>query len=277
MNTPQPLLGKIALVAGASRGAGRGIAVELGAAGATVYVSARSVRGDTVNNRPETIEETAELVQAHGGVGIPVRVDHTDTAQVSALFDKIRQEHGHLDILVNSVWDQDLFFFGNSFWEHPLEQGLSCLVTGIHAPLIASRFAAPLMFGRPNSLIVTVSDAECGCVYYRLPKAAARAMTEIMAEELKPKGVAAVALVPSYMRTEIVLTDKGLTEENWQTVLPAETVTPRFVGRGVVALASDPKLLEKTGQVVHICDLAKEYGFTDLDSRQPEPFGDWQN
>ena len=275
INASHSLLGKVALVAGASRGAGRGIATELGAAGATVYVTARSVRGDTINDRPESIEETAELVNLHGGTGIPVRVDHTDPAQVSSLIDKIRHEQGHLDILVNSVWDQDLFDFGSTFWDHPLERGLNCLVNGIHAPIICSHFAAPLMFNRENSLIVTISDVECGCMFYRLPKAAVRAMTEIMAEELKPKRVAALTLIPSFMRTEIVLTDKGVTEKNWQTVLPVETVTPRFVGRGVVALSSDPAILERTGKVVHVCDLAKVYGFVDLDGRQPQAFGDW--
>lgn len=268
--TSKPLQDKVAVVMGASKGAGRGIAVELGLAGAVVYVIARSVRGKTTPGYEptQTIEDTAEMIEARGGAAIPVQADCLQIDQVSALFERIKKEQGHVDILVNSAWE-DLWFWHDKFWEHPLEKGLKLMELGLHAPIIAGRFAAPLMFGREAGLIVTVTDVdEDGCLYYRMVMSGARKMTRTIAEELRPHYVAAIALRSGYMvfHEEI--------KEGVETTDPEfeKRHHPRFNGRAVVALAAAKNLMEKTGQVHDVSDLAFEYGFTDIDGRQPLMF-----
>ena len=270
------LRGKVAVVTGASRGAGRAIALVLGQAGATVYVTGRSVRGGaTTENRPETIDETAEAVAARGGVGIPVRVDHTVDAEVEALFARVRQEQGRLDLLVNNAWGgyegYDGRTFDAPFWQQSLRHWDGMFTAGVRAHFVANRFAAPLLIERGGGLIVgTVAwafDAYLGNLFYDVAKAAIIRMALGMAEELRPHGVAAVALAPGFMRTERVLAahaaepfDLGPTE------------SPEYLGRAVAALAADPGVLAKSGRLLTVGDLAREYGFTDVDGRQPEPF-----
>ena len=270
MSINQKLAGKVAVVAGASKGAGRGIAVELGNAGAIVYVIARSVSGSTTPGYGpnQTINGTVGLIRAGGGTAIPVQVDCLKEDLVTALFDRIKTEHGSVDILVNSAWE-DFWFWNDTFWEHDLQKGLKLLEIGLHAPIIVSRFAAPLMLGRKNSLIVNVTDIEDdGCLYYRMVKAGVRKMTETMAAELKPHGVTALALRSGYM----VFNDE--IKEGVETIDPEfeKRHHPRFNGRAVAALAAADDLESKTGRVYAVSGLAYEYGFTDNDGRQPKMF-----
>ena len=271
-----PLTGTVAVVTGASRGAGRAIALVLGEAGATVYVTGRSTRGtSTTEHLPGTVDDTAEGVTARGGVGIPVRVDHTDDAEVEALFARVRAEQGHLDLLVNNAWGgyerYDGRTFDAPFWEQPPSHWDGMFTAGVRTHFVASRFAAPLMIERGAGLIVgTVAWAfgeYLGNLYYDVAKAAIVRMAYGMAQELRPHGVAAVALSPGFMRTERVLAahnaepfDLGVTE------------SPEYLGRAVAALAADPAVLAKSGRQLAVGDLAREYGFTDVDGRQPEPF-----
>ncbi len=270
MSFNQKLAGKVAVVAGASRGAGRGIAIELGNAGAIVYVVARSVSGSTTSGcePSQTINHTASLIESGGGTAIPVQADCLSINQVTALFDRIKTEHGCVDILVNSAWE-DLWFWNDKFWEHDLQKGLKLLELGLHAPIIVSRFAAPLMLNRKNSLIVNVTDVEeDGCLYYRMVKSGVRKMTATMAAEMKPYGVTALALRSGYM----VFNDE--IKEDAETTDPEfeKRHHPRFNGRAVAALAAAGDLMDKTGGVYAVSDLAYEYGFTDIDGRQPEMF-----
>jgi NAD(P)-dependent dehydrogenase (short-subunit alcohol dehydrogenase family) len=264
------LQGKVAVVIGASRGAGRGIALELGIAGAIVYVVARSVRGAAAPGYEptHTIDDTADMIVSRGGIAIPVQADSLQIEQMASLFDRIKTDHGAVDLLINSAWE-DLWFWHDKFWEHPLEKGLKLLELGLHAPLIASRFAAPLMFGRDNSLIVTLTDVEeDGCLYYRLVKSGVRKMIRTMGQELQSEHVAAIALRSGYM----VFHDE--IREGVETTDPEfeKRHHPRFNGRAVVALATAPNLFEKTGGVFDVSDLAIEYAFTDIDGRQPLMF-----
>jgi NAD(P)-dependent dehydrogenase (short-subunit alcohol dehydrogenase family) len=288
------LADKVAVVTGASRGAGRAIAIELGAAGATVYVTGRSSRHAQASTydaflaqaqwsqMPGTIEDTAEQVTAAGGRGIAVRCDHSDAAQVRALFEQVDREHGRLDILVNNAWGGHESFTMASlnapFWEQTLEHWDSMFEHGVKNHVIACHAAAPLFVRQHRGLIVTITYADRGRylkgnLFYDLAKAAMSRLAFGVAEELRAHGVTSLALSPGWMRTEIILGAFKTDEQHWQNVPPlARTESPHYVGRAVVALAADPKVLEKSGGVHQVGDLAKEYGFTDLDGRAPPPF-----
>lgn len=279
------LQGKIALVAGGTRGGGRGIAVELGAAGATVYVTGRSTRGQPSESaRPETIEETAELVSAAGGEGIAVQVDHLVPDQVRALVARIRAEQGRLDILVNDIWGGDrLLEWDTSVWKHDLENGLRMLRLGIDTHLITAHHALPLLIEHPGGLLVEVGDgtAEYNATHYRispfydLAKVAATRFGWVHAKDLAPHGATSVSISPGWMRSEAMLGYYGVREDNWRDALAkvpdfAISETPRFVGRAVAALAADPDRARWNGQSLSSGGLAKVYGFTDLDGSQPD-------
>lgn len=270
----------IALVAGATRGGGRGIAVALGAAGATVYVTGRSSRaGRSPMDRPETIEETAEQVTAAGGTGLPVRVDHTEPEQVRQLVERIEREQGRLDLLVNGVWGGDpLTQWDTPFWEHNLDNGLLMQRLAVHTHLITSHFAAPLMIAGKRGLVVEVTDGiepgYRGNLFYDLAKASVIRLAVGQAEELRPHGVAAVALTPGFLRSEAVLDHFGVTADNWRDAGAKDphflrSETPAYLGRAVVALATDPQIMRRSGQAVTTWDLAEEYGFTDVDGTRP--------
>jgi NAD(P)-dependent dehydrogenase (short-subunit alcohol dehydrogenase family) len=276
----QRLKGKVAVVAGATRGAGRGIAVELGAAGATVYCTGRSVRGKPATaGRPETIEETAERVAARGGVGIWAQVDHTAEEQVKALFERVRAEQGRLDVLVNDVWGGDeLTDWKKPFWEHSLEKGLQMLERAVLSHIITSHYGAPLMVERGEGLILEITDgidySYRGNFFYSLAKVSAIHLAEGMAADLRPHRITVVALTPGYLRSEAMLDGFGVTEANWmdgarKDPFFAQSETPFYVGRAVAALASDPDVFSRTGQALSSGRLAVEYGFTDVDGRQP--------
>ncbi|HYO99750.1 MAG TPA: SDR family oxidoreductase [Pyrinomonadaceae bacterium] len=286
----RPLAGKIAVVAGATRGAGRGIARMLGEAGATVYCTGRSVRGEPPKTgvhagRTETIEQTAEMVTAHGGQGIYARVDHTDEAQVVALFERVRREQGRLDILVN-VLGGDTQAEWKPFWKQSVEKGLRWLSTEVFSHIITSRHGAALMCEnrkQKGGLIVEVTDGDdVGYrrnLFFDLVKVSTIRLAYAMAEELAPKNIAALAVSPGFMRTEWMLDHFGATEENWREV--AETnpeaksfgfiasETPCFVGRAIAALAADPRVMEKSGGVYGSWTLSEEYGFEDVDGNNP--------
>ncbi len=296
------LAGKIALVAGATRGAGRGIAVALGEAGATVYCTGRSSRKTPRNRarahsptpgRPETIEETAELVTAAGGRGIPVKIDHTEPAEVRKLVARIKRRHKGLDILVNDVWGGDaLTEFGKPFWKVNLDNGLRMLKQAIHSHIITSHYALPLMLGRRGATIFEITDGDAfyyrGNIFYDLVKISVIRLAFAMARELRKRDIVSLALTPGFLRSEAVLDHFGVTEANWKSVGEKKKISrqnsddqndssddfmisesPRFVGRAVVALATDPRVKKKTGRVFSSWALAREYGFTDLDGTQP--------
>jgi NAD(P)-dependent dehydrogenase (short-subunit alcohol dehydrogenase family) len=274
----------VALVTGASRGAGRGIAAELGAAGATVYVTARSVRGGpTTDDLPGTIEESAQEVTGRGGRGIAVRCDHTVDSDVESLFSRIRTDHGRLDLLVNNVWggyeDAECRPLAVvPFWEQPLRQWDGMFTAGVRAHLIASRFAVPLMLPSGRGLIVSTTanlDAlpYMRNVFYDLAKNAIARLTWAMAQELREHGIAALAVAPGFMRTERVV--EAFRRAGASAALdgpggPKETTA--YIGRAIVALASDGRVLDRSGQLVEVGTLAREYGFTDGDGAQPPPF-----
>ncbi|MFI7041940.1 SDR family oxidoreductase [Microbispora rosea] len=279
------LEGKVALVAGATRGAGRGIAVELGAAGATVYVTGRSTRERRSEmNRPETIEETAELVTAAGGRGIAVPVDHLDREQVRALVERIDAEQGGLDVLVNDIWGGELLFsWKDRLWEHSLDDGLRILRLAIDTHIITSHYALPLLIRRPGGLVVEVTDgtAEYNAANYRvsffydLAKTSVNRMAFAQAKELAPHGATAVSLTPGWLRSELMLEHFGVTEANWRDALAtvphfAISETPAFVGRAVTALAADPEVSRWNGQSLSSGQLAQVYGFTDVDGSRPD-------
>ena len=281
----QILKDKVALVTGATRGAGRGIAVELGAAGATVYVTGRSTRAQRSEvNRPETIEETAELVQQAGGRGIAVQVDHLDPAQVQALVARIEREQGRLDILVNDVWGADLLIQWNvPVWQHSLEKGLRMLRLAIDTHIITSHFALPLVIKNPGGLVVEMTDGTAEynnanyrlSLFYDLAKTSVVRMAWAQAQELRPHQCTAVALTPGWLRSEMMLDAYGVTEANWRDPTAKHphfviTETPRFVGRAVAHLAGDPDVTRWSGQSLSSGRLAKVYGFTDLDGSQPD-------
>ncbi|HEV2897640.1 MAG TPA: SDR family oxidoreductase [Pseudaminobacter sp.] len=278
------LQGKVALVAGATRGAGRGIAVELGAAGATVYVTGRTTRSQQSEYaRPETIEETAELVSAAGGKGIAVQVDHLIAGDVQKLVDRIRAEQGRLDVLVNDIWGgEKLFEWNKPVWDHNLQNGLRMLRLGIDTHLITAHHALPLMIERPGGLLVEVTDgtAEYNADHYRLSpfydlaKVAVTRMAWAHAKDLAPHGATSVSLTPGWLRSEMMLEAFGVTEANWRDAtakVPHFVIseTPRFVGRAVAALAADPDRSRWNGQSLSSGGLAQVYGFTDLDGSRP--------
>ncbi|MCC5669004.1 SDR family oxidoreductase [Nostoc sp. CHAB 5784] len=280
----QLLKNKIALVVGATRGAGRGIAVELGAAGATVYVTGRTtltVRSEY--NRPETIQETAELVNQAGGKGIAVVVDHLDPKQVQALVARVEQEQGRLDVLVNDIGAEYLAEFNKPVWELSLERGLRMLRLAINTHLIASHFALPLLIQKPGGLVVEITDgtAEYNSTNYRLSmfydlaKTSVIRMAWVLAQELKPHQCTAVALTPGWLRSELMLDHFGVSEANWQDATAKEphfiiSETPRYVGRAVAYLAGDPQVVRWNGQSLSSGQLAQVYDFTDLDGSQPD-------
>jgi NAD(P)-dependent dehydrogenase (short-subunit alcohol dehydrogenase family) len=287
------LRGKIALVAGATRGAGRGIAIALGEAGATVYCTGRSTRKRRATaGRPETIEETAELVTVAGGRGIAVRVDHTKPGEVEKLVAQIKRQHKGLDILVNDVWGGDaLTEFGKPFWEVNLENGLRMLKQAIHSHIITAHYAVPLMLGRRGGTIFEITDGDAfyyrGNIFYDLVKISVIRLAFAMARELRKREIVSVALTPGFLRSEAVLEHFGVSEANWRDVGKRKAASknskdqndapedfmvsesPRYIGRAVVAVASDPAAKKKSGRVFSSWALAREYGFTDVDGTQP--------
>lgn len=276
---------KVGIVAGATRGAGRGIAVALGEQGATVYCTGRSVRGKLASgaNRPETIDETAELVTAAGGEGIAVRVDHTVEAQVRRLVEQVRRDHGTLDILVNDVWGGDaLIEFGKTFWEVTVANGRRLLDQAVWSHILTSHYAAPLMFdrgGRGTGLIVEVTDGDFygyrGNIFYDLVKSSVIRLGFIQARELRKHDVAAIAVTPGFLRSEFMLEHFGVTADTWRDGASKDpnfiaSESPLYVGRAVAALAADPNVKAKSGQVFASWTLAREYGFTDADGSRPD-------
>ena len=272
--TQLPLEGKIAVVAGATRGAGRGIATALGEAGATVYCTGRSVPGQPgMKNRPETIQETAEIVTARGGRGIPVQVDHTRPEQVARLFEQV----GEHDILVNDIWGgDDLVEWGKKLWETNLENGLTLIDRAIKTHIITSHHGLPLL--RPGGLVVEITDGDGyfyrGNFLYDLVKTTVIRMAFGLSQELEGRGVTAVAVTPGFLRSEWMLDNFGVTEENWRDA--AEKVpsfiaseTPLFVGRGIAALAADPNIADRNGRVVASWDLGEQYALHDADGTRP--------
>jgi NAD(P)-dependent dehydrogenase (short-subunit alcohol dehydrogenase family) len=281
----RPLAGKVALVSGATRGGGRGIAVALGEAGATVYATGRSTRERRSEvDRPETIEETAELVTAAGGEGIAVAVDHLDPAQVRGLIERIDTEHGRLDVLVNDIWGAEHLFEWNApVWEHDLDNGLRLLRLAIDTHLITSHHALPLLVRRPGGLVVEVTDGTAAynadhyrlSMFYDLAKTSVIRMAWGLAQELSTHQGTAVALTPGWMRSELMLEHHGVSEANWREATERTphfciSETPRYVGRAVAALAGDPDVSRWNGQSLSSGQLAQTHGFTDLDGTRPD-------
>ncbi|HEX9456590.1 MAG TPA: SDR family oxidoreductase [Candidatus Acidoferrum sp.] len=303
--TPPDLQGRIALVAGATRGVGRGTALALGAAGATVYCTGRSTRAkrrrhsravqrgsaearkalpaDYYKNRPETIEETAELVSARGGKGIAVVVDHLQAAQVERLIAKIRKEEGRLHVLVNDISESAEHEFGKTFWQADLERGFAMYSNAVHTHIITSHFAAPLLIetakGKSGSgLIVEIGDGDSytyrGHLFFDMIKTTVIRQAFAMARELRRKNVAAVALTPGFLRSEVMLEHFGVTEANWQDAVKKRpdyimSETPLYAGRAVAALAADQEIMKKSGRVFSSWGLSDEYDFSDADGRRP--------
>jgi NAD(P)-dependent dehydrogenase (short-subunit alcohol dehydrogenase family) len=280
----QPLKDKVAIVAGGTRGAGRGIATELGAAGATVYVTGRSTHKHRSDyDRPETIEETAELVTQAGGQGIAVQVDHLDPEQVRSLIARVEQEQGRLDILINDIGAEHFAEFDKPIWEVDLERGLRLLRLAIDTHLITSHFALPLLIQKPGGFVVGLTDGTADynnrhyrqAVIYDLAKNAIIRMAWALAQELKPHDCTAVCLTPGWLRSEMMLDSFGVSEANWQDATAKEphfivSETPHYVGRAVAHLAGDPEVARWNGQSLSSGQLAKVYGFTDLDGSQPD-------
>lgn len=279
------LIGRVALVAGATRGAGRGIAVELGAAGATVYVTGRTTRTQRSEyDRTETIEETAELVTQAGGTGIAVQVDHLVPEQVQALVDRIRREQGRLDILVNDVWGGEKWIEWNKpIWDHDLTNGLRLLRLAVDTHLITAHFALPLLIERPGGVLVEMTDGTADYnaenyrinPFYDLAKVSINRLAWAHAKDLAPFGATSVSLTPGWLRSEMMLEAFGVTEANWRDATEsvphfAIAESPRFVGRAVVALAADPDRARWNGTSTSSGDLAKVYGFTDTDGSRPD-------
>ena len=265
------LSGRVAFITGASRGIGKGIALALGEAGVTVYVTGRSDAGGTTEGLPGTISETAEAVSQRGGRGIAVRCDHADDAQVETLFARITQEHGRLDCLVNNVWggyeQQDWKRFGAPFWEQPIRHWSGMFEAGVRAHLIASRLAVPVMLPNRRGLIIHTTawdrDNYLGNLFYDLAKSTVSRMALGMAKELLPHNVSVIALAPGFVGTERVL---GAFSAAGRT--PPEMESPAYIGRAVVALAGDASVSAKSGRVLTVADLAREYGFTDIHGQQ---------
>ena len=279
-NRSTPLAGQVAVVAGGTRGAGRGTAIELGAAGAIVYVTGRSTRhARSPLNRPETIEETAELVTAAGGSGIALRVDHSRPEDVAALADRVRRDHARLDVLVNDVWGGDpLTEWDTPFWRLELGKVQQLWQQAVITHLVTSQHLVPLMLPRRRGLVVEVTDGTGedyrGALGYDLVKTAVNRLAFAMAEELRPHGVTALAVTPGFLRSEAMLDIFGVTEASWRDGVRrdphfAASETPHFVGRAVAALAADPDVAARAGLVHTSWDLAEDYGLTDIDGRRP--------
>jgi NAD(P)-dependent dehydrogenase (short-subunit alcohol dehydrogenase family) len=267
---------QVGIVTGATRGGGKAIALELGAASWTVYVTGRSTRaGGSTEGLPGTLEETAEAIDAAGGRGIPIRCDHTSLADIDALASRVRSDGVPLDLLVNNAWggyeSYDYVAFGRPFWEQAVEQWDRMFTSGVRATLLTSARLAPLFLEASGGLIVNtiawLHDDYMGNLYYDTAKAAIVRMTFGMAQELRSKGVSAVALAPGFMRTERVMASHA--REPFDL---SATESPVYLARAVRALAADPAAAKRSGEVLYVGDLAKEYGFTDADGRQPPPF-----
>jgi NAD(P)-dependent dehydrogenase (short-subunit alcohol dehydrogenase family) len=282
---PGSLEGKVALVAGATRGAGRGIAVALGEAGATVYCTGRSTREQRSEyDRPETIEETAEQVTAAGGTGIAIRVDHLEPDQVAALVERIDAERGRLDVLVNDIWGgEKLFEWNMPIWEHDLANGLRLVRLAVETHLITSHHALPLLIRQPGGLVVEMTDGTAAYnaetyrlnAFYDLAKNAVIRLAFAQATDLAPHGGTAIALTPGWLRSEMMLEAFGVTEETWRDALASQpyfaiSESPRFVGRAVAAVAADPERARWSGQSLSSGGLAQVYGFSDLDGSRPD-------
>lgn len=275
------LAGSVAVVAGATRGAGRGIARALGEAGATVYCTGRSVRGNrSPYDRPETIEETAEMIIAAGGSAVALRVDHTVEAEVEALFQRVEGERGRLDVLVNSIAGEDpLIAQWCSFWKTDLKNAEAALRQSLLSHIITAKHAAPYMIQKRRGLIVEVTENDVlsagGNPVTQTVKLALKGLAFNMAAELRPQGVAAVSITPGFLRSETMLERFGVTEENWRDGGKKdrnflESESPLFVGRAVAALAGDPSILDRSGQLFSSWELGREYRFTDADGRRPD-------
>ena len=279
------LIGKVALVAGATRGAGRGIAVGLGEAGATVYCTGRSTRARRSEvDRPETIEETASLVTAAGGHGIAVAVDHLEPAQVASLVARIDAEQGCLDVLVNDIWGAEhLFEWDTPIWEHDLERGLRLLRLAVDTHLITSHHALPLLLRSPGGLLVEVTDGTAAynathyrvSAFYDLAKTSVLRLAWALSEELGSRGATAVAITPGWMRSEAMLEHHAVAEANWRDAVAHSphfciSESPRYTGRAVAALAADPDVARWNGRSVSSGELAAVYGFTDVDGTRPD-------
>lgn len=294
------LRGRIAVVAGATRGAGRGIATALGEAGATVICTGRSsARADAPTrsdyDRPETIEETAELVTGLGGKGVAIPVDHLESAQVAALAERIRAEHGRIDVLVNDIWGAEILKGGPPEWNTPiwkldLQKGLRILRLGIETHLVTSHYLLPLLVAQPGGLLVEVTDGTADynaqhyriSVFYDLVKQSVNRLAFSQGHELGPHGATAVAITPGWLRSEMMLANFGVTETNWREALTARegrhqappdfalSESPRYVGRAVAALAADPDRSKWNQKSVSSGELARHYGFTDVDGSRPD-------
>ncbi len=292
-NTHRPLKDCVAVVTGASRGAGRGIALELGAAGATVYVTGRSTRAQPAQSYgqllalsdlaalPGSIDDTADEVTRQGGRGIAAQCDHANEDDVVALFARVEREAGRLDLLVNNAWGGHESFngvFDAPFWEQPLAHWNTMFERGVRNHLVASRCAAPLLVRQKKGLVVTTTFWDRGHylrgnLFYDLAKAAMTRLAFGMAQDFRPHGVASVAVSPGWMRTEFVLAGHQTDEAHWQErPALARTESPRYLGRAVAALAGDAAVMKKSGEVLRVADLAATYGFTDIDGRRIEAF-----
>lgn len=280
----KPLSGRVAVVAGATRGAGRGIARMLGEAGATVYCTGRGAAGSPSPGRhaarPETVEETAQLVTEAGGTGIAVRVDHTEPAGVARLAERVRDEQaGRLDVVVNDIWGGDpLTEWGVPFWELDIAKGLEMQRLAVHTHLVTARHLVPLLVARGRGLVVEVTDGDTlawrGSLCYDLAKVSTIRLAWAMAEELAPTGVTALAVTPGFLRSEAVLDHFGVTAATWRDAIArdphfAHSESPMFVGRAVAALAADPHVARRAGGVYASWELAEVYGFTDVDGARP--------
>jgi len=280
-----PLTGKVALVAGATRGAGRAIAVELARAGAAVYATGRSTRSSRSEyDRPETIEETGELIEAAGGEGVALSVDHLEPDQVAALVRRIDTDRGRLDVLVHSIWGGETLFEWNAkLWEHNLDNGLRLLRLAVDTHLITGHHALPLLIRRPGGLVVEMTDGTADynasnyrvSTFYDLAKSAVLRLAWSLGHELAELGCAAVALTPGWMRSEMMLDHYGVTESNWRNALDRSghfgiSESPTFTGRAVAALAADPDLARWNQASLSSGQLAKEYGFVDVDGSAPD-------
>ncbi|MFB9431701.1 SDR family oxidoreductase [Streptoalloteichus tenebrarius] len=274
--------GSVAVVTGATRGCGRAISVELGRQGATVYVTGRTTRERRSEmNRPETIEGTAELVDAAGGTGVPVRVDFTTVSDVDALVSRIeREQGGRLDILVDDVWGGDPWVeWGRTYWEGDLDKALRLVHNGLDSHLIALHRLLPLMVRRRSGLVVEVTDGDTdrysGALPYYLVKSGIRRIGHALGHELRPRGVTAVTVTPGFLRSEAVLDHFGVTEQTWREAIAKDehfalSETPYYLARGIAAMATDPRLLRWSGRTTSSWELMREYGFTDVDGSQPD-------